>query len=314
MERSDEPTSRRPGFTLIELLVAIGIIAVLIGLLLPALGSAREQGRTITCASQLRQIAVGWQIYANENDDISIPAQPGRFDSLRDNLYDIGNGLHYRPRWFATMGAAAGFFAYANPSEDREDEHSYPVTNELFLCPNASDWVSTRNSPYGYNHSFLGNARFRDNADDASAGFINFPVRSSTINASRTVMFADSLGTAAGKPEVDRVPNIATGGRHPQLLAEGGHGYAIDPPRMIEGADFADRRNRAFEHRSAPHARHGGKANVAYCDGHVETQTLQDLGYVVGEGGRVLADDPDATNTFFSGDGTDKDPPKVFRN
>lgn len=61
---------RKHAFTLVELLVVIGIIALLIAILLPVLGKAREASQKTACLSNLRQLGAVMQIYATENHDV----------------------------------------------------------------------------------------------------------------------------------------------------------------------------------------------------------------------------------------------------
>ncbi|MEM1330816.1 MAG: prepilin-type N-terminal cleavage/methylation domain-containing protein [Planctomycetota bacterium] len=124
------PDAHRDGFTLIELLVVIAIIALLIGILLPALGAAREAGRALLCTQNLRQIMVAAHAYANDEDEQlwDIETWARRNVSSRPRGADPGVVFEY-------LETGVGGEVFECPSNRRRQVPGQPSNSTLFFDP-----------------------------------------------------------------------------------------------------------------------------------------------------------------------------------
>jgi prepilin-type N-terminal cleavage/methylation domain-containing protein len=144
---------RRGGFTLVELLVVIGIIAVLVGILLPALSKARKQAQRVSCSANLRGLGQAFQIYAVQFKG-AIPAGASNFGDGTANYIIWGPTDDTHSTW-AMAGLLYGAKATTSPqvfycSINYDDGTTYNAYNN----PWAVQGQSTRSS-YGFRPEFV---------------------------------------------------------------------------------------------------------------------------------------------------------------
>ncbi len=151
MPHRNHPSATR-GFTLIELLVVISIIALLIAILLPALQSARASARAIACSSNLRQIGIAAEVYAQENDDrtASYYSKPGDIANSRFLWTDMLRFYMTSHQAFECPSEPGGWQA-RDASTPEQHVGSYGVNITRTTTPIPGPWsVADREKLYVY--------------------------------------------------------------------------------------------------------------------------------------------------------------------
>jgi prepilin-type processing-associated H-X9-DG protein/prepilin-type N-terminal cleavage/methylation domain-containing protein len=233
-------------FTLIELLVVISMIALLMAILMPALGAARAGSRALACKSNLRQLVIANIGYAMENDGYYVPAA--------SDMWDTAGGLH---RWHGTRDT------HDDPFDPlRGPLIGYLADGRVKECPlrvefvKGQDWNANFEAGcggYGYNMTYIGSRTSQSSTSSAHAWKDSYAMtaRIAEIAApAMTLMFADTAMANDQKSLIE-------------------YSFAEPPFTVYNGRPVTE-----FYMSPSVHFRHRGQANVGWADGHIEPRQM----------------------------------------
>jgi prepilin-type N-terminal cleavage/methylation domain-containing protein/prepilin-type processing-associated H-X9-DG protein len=272
-------------FTLVELLVVIGIIAVLIGILLPALSKARSASRSTVCLSNLRQMGNAWNMYINDSKG-RLPYAIWSTTNVTNSAnmtQDQIDEIVWRGYWFGILG-------------------DYKVNSSQLLCPEAQNPV-----PASINPITGGGTAFNAwNGQLQTASPVGIRLDSSKINNTPDIKkrgyrigsyafngnchFGQKPATPPGPTSSDarfgpRITSIRPATEVPLFYdsvwiesAAADNGTPLvpaDPPPDLTGAK-SPKATGDHNHWRFLIARHGRAINVCFADGHAARVALED--------------------------------------
>jgi len=226
------------GFTLIELLVVIAIIAVLAALLLPALSKAKARAQRVQCLSNLRQLAITWQLYSGDNAEVLVANGYGTAASLGNTRLWVLGATH--------QNFAGQLEPFTDPQYLINPQYAafadYLKTPGIYKCP--TDRSTFNNQPKV--RSYALNSYMNWEKPDGGGEFSQSP---SHIN------FHKAAEVAAAKPS--------------ELLL-----FVDVAPNWLCHAAFGIAMSAVFY--QFPSFEHSDTGPLSFADGHVDTHRWRD--------------------------------------
>ena len=275
--------SRRSAFTLVELLVVIGIIALLIGILLPALSKAAQSARTVACSARLHDLLGMCLLYVNDNNGFLPPiAAGGDPPPYSGSNYRLG-----RPTIFPQGSSDPPTVLYRYVG-------TVPDTQKLFVCPELiaeSGYDPTRYYSYRYSQILGGFDKNRAYPDPNNpGGDVYVPWKLSQVKSSsqQALILEGDLQVAANSPTVMTegcVQDYSVGGGVLEGTTPQATGANYQYPAMGIGTNGTP--SPLFTLTVVHQAKIGGHTstytlpsmtgynNIAFCDGHVSAFRVQ---------------------------------------
>jgi prepilin-type processing-associated H-X9-DG protein/prepilin-type N-terminal cleavage/methylation domain-containing protein len=237
--------ANRDGFTLIELLVVIASIAILATLLLTAIAQVKGRALRIQCGNNVRQLGMVLRMFVTDNSNYPLFINPHS---------SSGSYPEHLTCWPATL-------QHELDNQRHTNDLGY-LFQGIWKCPaaNKTFFVDTNEDYYSYGYNWLGLSGQLDTNCLGLGGTYIWPRSSSpgppvsetqVANPSETIAIGDGF--------------------------MGGNGFIRDDEWLLYRSDSITKNWAPQGSTQRSNARHQGKANVVFCDGHVESPTLKFL-------------------------------------